>query len=1009
MISLHSYQSLEDAWANGVGSWCQVASAAAFEGTKAWMIPASDGQAHWIKRRLLSEGISIFGIQFLDARSLRRELCARFALPHPVLGEETLELLLRVHLGRVDPLLSSRARACLGALTDLAAAGWLNLFDPPPDLLPPPLLDWLPHARASELWSPHLDRTLRREAKRESMPESPLAVCVLGWDASRWRARDLFFASLSGASAASVFLPLPREPAAALQRAWLTEIEEEFQAECRVCPSAGFRSAQASLASHLEGADLDLETPPAPELIVGADWTATLALTRDFVLRWLVDSKKRRSPGGEPVRLAILAPRRTASGVAIVRALAEAGLEVEDGLGELPEPVPERLIQRALLAFHQDRARVESLLTLVELLNAHAPAAGLPAPVWRSVFPLDPVETRRALQAAFGECQHNSARALAEVESFIRAPVAEALRTLLAHLEPWPEDIRFAEALRRWEGELGGLGLTSEPLEPHWSQPLPGDAEPLPAAAFFTWLGALLDRPVSRRAPEGTNRFARVSVTTLQDASGQIWGGAVFLDSHEGAWPLYPGENPFLDDRARRALNNRRTVDQVAGSPPECGHLLTSADRAQLEQTQLCELLENCDGPLVFAGPAHDPAEPNKELYPNEWALRCMVESARGTPREGQLLNRWRHAVRAVAAAPGSLPSREAGRLRLVHARRRDPQAPFDEFGFNYQGLRTADELPLDAAWSSRDLDDLAESPATFALAHVFGAEPWRHGARRLARKEDWAVGRLVHRWVKAALGAPREPRRFRAADWENARGTSLAQAVARSRAGLLGRLDRETLPLWWEGVLRKAEWAALRCVDSLAEAAAARGPGEQWIIVDRHFSARLPTAGGPLRLQALCDVTLLDRRGFSAAVCHVLDLRTGAQAPGKTISDAQVEGGAGLGLAALVLLAREEGAAEETLKVGVIHPEAAHLSMLGAGAIKAFETQLALVAARQRSLIFGQGPGGGAQDFQRGEDLPMASVPIEAAVLDAKAERTEALIRASPEYPSLGMPLYPP
>lgn len=1001
MTTLHSYQSLEDAWASGVADWCEAASAAAFDGAKAWMIPASDGQAHWIKRRLLSQGVSLFGIQFLDPRALRRELCLRMGMPVPVLGEETLELLLRLHLEhQPDPvLLARRPLACLRALTDLGAAGWL--LDPSPDLLPQPLLDWLPEAQASDLWTPHLDRSLLRAAAREQgLP--PLTVCALGWDASRWPARDLLRAALRSADSAAAFMPLPREPAAALQRAWLTEMEEEFETEHQVCPASGFRSAQASLASHLEGADLDLEPAPAPELIVGGDWADTLALTRDFVFRWLIDAEHRKSPGGEPARLAILSPRRTASGVAIVRALGEAGIEVEDGLGELIEPPPERQIQQALLAFHQDDARVDSLLTLVELLNAHVPGEGLPAPVWHAVFPVDPVETRRALQAAFGDCQHDSVRALAEIESFVRAPVAEALRALLAHLEPWPDELLLADARRRWENELAGLGLTMKTLEPHWSQELPPIEGALPSAAFFGWLGALLGRPSARRAPEGINRFARVSVTTLQNAAGQVWGGAVFLDSHEGAWPLYPGENPFLDDRSRRRLNDRR-------GPLECGHLLTSADSAQLEQAQLCELLENCDGPLAFAGPAHDPTEPNKELYPNEWALRCMVESARGTPQEGQLLNRWRQAVRAAAPRAVSLPARETEALREVHARRRNPHTPFDGYGFNYQELETADELPLDAAWSSRDLDDLAEGPATFALGRLFGAEPWRHGARRLARKEDWAVGRLVHRWVKAALGASREPRRFLAPDWENARGQNLKAAVARSRAGLLGRLRHDTLPLWWEGVLRKAEWAAQRCLDSLAEAAASRGGGEQWVLVDKQFSARLPTPGGPLRLQALCDVTLLDRRGFAAAVCHVLDLRTGAQPPGRAITDGQAADGAGLGLAALVMLAREEGAAEDTLKVGVIHPEAANLSMLGAGAIAAFATQLGLVAARQRLLVFGQGPGAGARDFQRGEDLPMATAPIDAAVLKAKAERTEALIRASPEYPSSETLLYPP
>ena len=464
----------------------------------------------------------------------------------------------------------------------------------------------------------------------------------------------------------------------------------------------------------------------------------------------------------------------------------------------------------------------------------------------------------------------------------------------------------------------------------------------------------------------------------------------MFLDSHEGAWPLYAAENPLLDDRTRRQLNSLRVQNQLPGQPAECGHLLTSADRAHLEQTQLCELLENCDGPLAFAAPAHDPSEPNKELYPNEWALRCMVESSRGGPSEGHLLDRWRQAIRETTAPLLKLAPREEARLREVRSRRRDPQTGFDEYTFNFQALHAEDELPMDEAWSTRDLDNFATQPATFALDRVFDAQPWRHSGARLARAENWAVGRLVHRWIKAALGASRHPRRFGPEDWRAARVEGLDRAKTHSRADLLRRLERENLPLWWEGVLRKAEWATRRCLDSLAEAAANSGQAEQWVIVDKHFSAALRTAGGPLRLHALCDVAVLDRRGFNAAVCHVLDIKTGSQPRAAAITAAHVDGGAGLGLAALLLLAREEGAAADSVKVGVIHPEASNLSALASGAADALSAQLGRIAERQRALIFGQRPAASARDFEHGEDLPMATVPIEPAILRAKADLTD-------------------
>ena len=97
MISLNAYQLLEDAWSDGVAQWCREASAFVLRGGQAWMVTASEGQGNWIRSRLLCEGISLFGVQFLDARSLRRELCLRLRIAPPVLGEETLAFLLRLY------------------------------------------------------------------------------------------------------------------------------------------------------------------------------------------------------------------------------------------------------------------------------------------------------------------------------------------------------------------------------------------------------------------------------------------------------------------------------------------------------------------------------------------------------------------------------------------------------------------------------------------------------------------------------------------------------------------------------------------------------------------------------------------------------------------------------------------------------------------------------------------------------------------------------------------------
>ncbi len=697
LISLHRYHLLEDAWRDGVQDWCRAASSHVLGGGRAWIVTLGEGHANWIKRRLLRAGVSLFGVQFLDARSLRHELGLRAGLQSPIFGRESLELLLRARaLESADhePQAVAVARhpgACLAALDDLTASAWLDDCDQLAEILSPSLCDWLPQLDNTGSWLPHIDRGLVKSydprarpgkqkdgkdkrdpkdaaAETRHPPQPSLSICVFGWDASFWPLLNLLVAAARAADSAYLYLPLPRGTAENIQHAWLDTLAEIFVEEFEDCASSGFESAQAIMADRLEGTDLDTSfgDPPAePTLLVGADGADTVHLVTDFAAHWLLESPTPTPADDAPAngaanlddsaRLVILCPCRNASAVAVVRALGEAGIAVEDELGELPEPALPIQIQRALLDYLLNDAGMDPLLTLIELLNEHGVRRTSRAgDLMSRVFPLDPTEVRRVLHSAFSDVQHHSSRVLSQGGAFRRAGVSGPLHALITHLEPWPEKLPWLDALERWERCLAGFGLETDTLEPLWSQlhKLP-ITEPLPSATFFQYLGGILGAVPARRSPEGSHRFARVVVTTLEGAIGQVWGGVVFLDSTEGDWPLYPAENPFLDDAERGRLNTRRSESNLDGDGQARGHLLTSSELAQLEQFRFLEILENCSGPLAFAGAARDPAEPNKELYPNEWALRCLVESRSGTTAEDgdqRLLDRWRQAVQAVHA-----------------------------------------------------------------------------------------------------------------------------------------------------------------------------------------------------------------------------------------------------------------------------------------------------------------------------------------------------------------------
>ena len=1045
LISLNAYQTLEDAWTGGVEAWCRAASGFVLNGGRAWLVTVSDGQANWVKRRLLRAGVPLFGVQFLDARALRRELCQWFGLPARTLGQETLEFLLRLRAlaaaGEGSPRCGAVARhpgTCLAALDDYAAAGWLHepgLLD---EILPEELAEFLPELRRLGAWTPEIDRELRREAesrrrksedgrihhrdtetgkdgegeqerRRETentQQVGKLSVCVFGWDAGWWPRFDLMRAAAWAADAAYVFAPSPRGTSEGVQQGWMEACEEAFSEAFEACEASGFVGAQAALAGRLEGTDLDAATdeerPAAPELLTGEDGEDLAALTVDFVARWLVEAEK-ESEGAAGQRMVLLCPRRTPTAVTVVRALAAAGISVEDELGEIAEPGLAVQIQRAILEYQQDRNGLDGLLTLVELLNQHAAESGVDgkATVLREVFPLDPVEVRRVLHGAFAEVQHHDAGALCHAAAFARAEVGKPLRRLITHLEAWPETLPWGEALRRWGEGLAGLDVSIDSLEPLWSQlqslVVP---DPVPAAAFFEYLSRVLACSPARRPAGSAHRFARVVVTTLEGAAGQSWDGVVLLDSNEGQWPLYPAENPFFDDAVRARFNVRRTEFDGREGEERPHHLLTSADRAQLEHFRFLETLENCTGPLAFGSLTRDAVDAGRELYPNEWLLRCLVESDASGAQDEALLERWRRSLRKVVRAGQPLAPTERAQLELVHRRRRDPEVPFDEYFFNFQALTGPDELPWAEAWSAGELDAAWNQPATFAMAQVFAALPWRDKARGLVRGESWMVGRLVHQWVPAALGLSKEARRFGAEDWQRAFNQGLARVRGETEASLhnsLGAGKREKngaaeLNLWWQGVLRKAHRATHRCLEALAELAMSDGQAERWVSVERNFRGELATGDGLLRLRARCDLVLLDRPEMAGANCQLIDIRTGAAPGSGPLTLAKAQTGKGLGLAALVSMARAEGANAHGTQAGVIHPERSNFALVDEESAPMLQPALDLLAREQGTLVFGQ-RGAVVDESGHGsvENLPLATTPVDPAVLAQKGRLTAA------------------
>jgi hypothetical protein len=292
---------------------------------------------------------------------------------------------------------------------------------------------------------------------------------------------------------------------------------------------------------------------------------------------------------------------------------------------------------------------------------------------------------------------------------------------------------------------------------------------------------------------------------------------------------------------------------------------------------------------------------------------------------------------------------------------------PFDRYQFNYH------ETKLEpGAWSATGLDEAITCPATFALRELLGAESTAGWLP--ARNEGAAVGNRAHRWLGRILGlgdhlAPPRP----ATDDDQ----KLARELAAARRELEDWYGAEglPLPLWWESCLRKTAWATRRCLREV------RG----WLdggycAMEQKLAVTVRTPSGPLPLKGRIDILISDIPGLSGASLRMFDFKTGrGQAP--TLSTLQR--GSGAQFAAYYLMARDAGAAKAV--IGIIKPEDRALDVFAADDEPALRAHFALLANLWLNKRFGR-RGPLVTDHGVCETLPLATVPIDPAILDQKA-----------------------
>ncbi|MGA3170832.1 MAG: PD-(D/E)XK nuclease family protein [Chthoniobacteraceae bacterium] len=893
-------------------------------GGESWLLVENAGQSRWLSRKFAAAGIE--GARIFDADGLRDEMARLAGVAAPPRHLAMAAFVAKVAERQAGAPAARNVTALVEACDALSRAGWhLNQL-----ALDPAVARRVHRAMERAAILPGIfERRLH-----EPLPPLPARLCCIGWDATHWPDLGLLDLAVSKASAFEMYVPSPRLPADTQQQVWIEALENRFKLERVTCPQSGFASENEPLVARLDNSRLTPgEQVRAPGLLVGREWPDQVRLARDQIVAWLAENPAPGAPFG------IVAPEDSATAIAVAEALVKAGVKIERG-ARSGEPGPAQLILEQIARYHLSGHDIEELLELIRLLRLRQPGDS-PDPEW----------ARDALDRAFRAAQSRNARILAQAQPKRTDAAWTAIRDLVDALGRWDVDFTWAALRKKWERLLAALDIPAGAFDP-----LPPDLfddESIPGRAFMGWVEEEL---LARRGDVPPPDFAapaQVVITTFANAAQQTFERLIFLDSNEGAWPAGIAENPFLPDAARLRLNGNRG---------DSGALLTTRDLRALDHARFLDLIEQCRGAIAFAGVLIEHSGAGDRSQPNQWVLRSLIETADGTlPFE-----QWASSAQACPPelSPG-LEESERAHLELVHASRRDGLKPFDRYMFNFN------ETKLEpGAWTATNLDMAITKPATFALLEFFDVarrEPFMRG-------EGAVVGGRAHAWLGRILGVrdhlapPGDPAGDEA---------KLKAEFAAARRELEEWYTAEDLrmPIWWETCLRKTAWAARRCLREV------RGRLDgRYCAMEQSLAVTVQTPRGPLPLKGRIDILISDRPEISGAQVRIFDFKTGR---GATPTLTTLGSGNGAQFAAYYLMARDAGAAEAI--VGIIKPEERAREIFTPADEEVLRAHFGLFAEMRHTFRFGRlGPL--VDERGKCEELPMATAPIDPAILEQKA-----------------------
>ena len=924
MNRIHLFNHARDAWEYNLADWLECCSRECLSGQEAWFVTGSYMQANWLRRQALSEGKTLFGIQFFDIRLLRQHLCQLLGIPSPSFGHETLRVLLEAAAVEEEYTATS---SLLDALDELTGSGWLvaNDFEAALQLLrvPDVLKNAVRQLACSEYWKPRVDLLLSERAVRNRS----LALGVYGLDAESFKDLNLLLAASREAAYSDFWFaqPLGKE-GVAFQ--WIATLEQELQAEIDVCPTGKASRPYENFLAHWQGGGE--RNVQCPEILVTNRW-------QDEIQGVVIQVCHALSVGARDVL--VVAPENSPTGRALVHELVSRGIAVVDEFRETAVPAPPIEIQIRIARYLTEEREPELFLRIVQgLLRS----------------PKRYKEFRDAVFRAFDVQQTRSINGL--ITDQVRERFAW-LADLEAVLVSWPEKDDWETFQQRWvlllerlwdlcakhPEELIQLVWSVAGLEPLWHEvEIFLEGRSLSSRLFLKYLCDLLSAQPRSPHPGSHHRYAKVVVAPPSKAHSTSWEYIILTDAILEGWIPKTVANSVLADEQRMRLRR------------DGYFLAVGSEKRQVRQERFLQLAYHAQKHLVLARYERD--EEGIEAGANDLAtfaeafLRARVTRFRSAPRNRTSLSRF----------------------EAVWSSRLNSELPFDEYFLSFGG----GEFPS-TPWHPSALEAVFKTPATFAFSSMYGCR--REFDRAFFRSAQMTIGRIAHRWLQSAFGKNAQFTPFwQSHNWSPEQEIELFNSrleIAFQRA----RSEIQGPDLWWDTVLNKAFWLALR----MLERAGAYFYPEGYYQSEGEWEGVWNTAAGDLALNGRTDLMLSDLAGLGEASVRILDFKTSKQ-----VRTFDPENGDGLQFLGYQLLAKINGA--RSVEAVVVAPDQSKQIVLPSEADLA--SLIGLLAHLQTSQSFGRRP---AVKWEATEKLPIATFPIPAEILEKKLALTWGTVSA--------------